>query len=90
MAEEKDSLVLNTEESAELWKRYVREQVWMHLEKVLENAVSGNIGVKYSHPEVRRLETGPEYDTKKADGIQLNLVFKFENVIDIDKDVYKN
>ena len=88
MADEKENLELTKEESAELWKRYVREQVWLHLEKFLENAISGNIGVKYSHPVKEMLETGPEYDPNKADGVQLNLVFEFEDVIDLNEDVY--
>ena len=85
---EKDKLTLTKEESAALWKNYVREQVWLHLEKFLENAISGNIGVKYRHPVLHVLETGPEYNTNKADGVSMNLVFDFENEIDLSKDVY--
>ena len=89
MAEEnKGKKTLTKEESANLWKNYVREQVWLHLEKFLENAISGNIGVKYIHPILQVLETGPEYITNKAKGVHLSLLFDFENEIDLDEDVF--
>ena len=90
MVEEKENLEITKEQSAAFWKNYVREQVWLHLEKFLENAISGNIGVKYSHPVLQVLETGPEYATNKADGVNLSLVFKFEEVIDLNEDVFKD
>lgn len=88
MTKKKEKLIMTKEESAELWKNYVREQVWLHLEKFLENAINGNIGVKYRHPILQMLETGPEYTTNKADGVTLSLMFEFEKEIDLDNDVF--
>lgn len=89
MENEQERLIMTKEESAELWKGYVREQVTLHLEKFLSNAVSGNIGVKYKHPIRQMLETGPDFITNKANGVQLSLVFEFEDIIDLEADVFK-
>ena len=68
------------QESAEEWKKYVREEVNAYLDAFLDLASEGNIGVKYAFADKSVYEDGTvEPDTKEAQGVQMLLNFKFES-----------
>jgi hypothetical protein len=91
MTDDKDKNVESTEKveltekqkSALAWMQYVSDQVNMLLVMFLPIAKSGTVGVKYQPHIKARYESGPDYDHTKADGVEIRLVFDFENTIDI-------
>jgi hypothetical protein len=87
MSEEEGKVELTEKQKSALaWMQYVSNEVNMLLAMFLPVAKSGTVGVKYL-PHVKVMyETGPEYDVNKADGVEIRLVFDFENTIDIPKE----
>ncbi len=65
------------------WIKYVSREVNTILSIFLPISKEGVVGVKYKHPVREVYETGPEYDTTKANGVEVRLVFNFEDVIDM-------
>ena len=76
---------MTTEEKAKAWESYVRNEVNAALDIYLEKAISGNINVKYYPHVMELLESGPQYDNGKADGVLLSIVFEFGEPIDLTK-----
>ena len=70
----------------EEWTKFVRYEVNSCLDKFFPVIKSGNVGVKYTNPVKEKYETHTEYDKDKAIGVTINLVFDFENTINIPKD----
>ncbi len=82
--ETNEEVELTEEEKTALnWMNYVGREVNTLLGMFLPISKEGVVGVKYKHPVREILETGPEYDTGKAEGIEIRLVFNFEEVIDM-------
>jgi hypothetical protein len=79
-------MVDDKEERAKAWIGYVKREVNAYLDSFLQNAKSGNIGVKYIHPIKSKSETGVKYDQDKAEGVKLMVVFHFEDEIDVPKE----
>ena len=76
---------LTPEEKAEAWAKWVRSEVNSALDIYLPKALSGHINVRY-YPHLKEmLETGPDLDETKADGVLLSVVFEFEEPIDLTK-----
>jgi len=71
------------EKKAFEWIKYVSREVNMLLGIFLPISKEGVVGVKYKHPVKVKYETGPVYDTEKAEGVEVRLVFNFEDVIDM-------
>ncbi len=71
------------EKKAFEWIKYVSREVNMLLGIFLPISKEGVVGVKYKHPVKVRYETGPVYDIEKAEGVEIRLVFNFEDVIDM-------
>ena len=80
-----DMAELTPEEKAEAWAKWVRSEVNSALDIYLSKALSGHINVKYYPHVIEMLESGPELDTAKADGVLLSIIFEFEEPIDLTK-----
>jgi hypothetical protein len=67
----------------EEWTKFVRHEVNSCLDKFFPVIKSGNVGIKYTNPVKVQYESGPEYDKSKAIGVTINLVFDFEEAVNI-------
>lgn len=76
---------LTPEEKAEAWAKWVRSEVNSALDIYLPKALSGHINVRYYPHVTEMLDTGPELDETRADGVLLSVVFEFEEPIDLTK-----
>lgn len=66
------------------WDGYVTNEVNSLLELFLPISESGNVGIKYEKAK-GTADSGEQYDIDgKAQGVYINIVFNFENPIDID------
>ncbi len=67
------------------WEGYVRGEINSLLDTFLPTAVNGNVGVRYKNPIISQQPGGIEivYDKTKATAVQISLVFKFSETIDI-------
>lgn len=65
------------------WDEYVRSEIKAILDAYLPETETGNIGIKYSHPIRETYETHTEYDEDKISGVEIRLVFKFIEAIDV-------
>lgn len=82
MAEEKQSVT--KEESAEMWKKMVRENINNCLDRFLDLSMTGNIGIRYANPVLEVHENGDAIlNEKKSNGVEIRIVFQFENEIDM-------
>lgn len=82
--ETNEEVELTEEEKTALnWMNYVGREVNTLLGMFLPISKEGVVGVKYKNPVKEMYETGPVYDTEKAEGIEIRLVFNFEDVIDL-------
>lgn len=72
--------------SPEDWPDFVRYETNSCLDKYLPIVKSGNIGIKYTNPVAMQYEGNTEYNTEKAIGVTITLVFDFEKEIDVPKD----
>jgi hypothetical protein len=80
---------LTEEERAEVarqWETYVRSEVNALLDIFLPNSVNGNVGIKYANPVRAKYETHTEYDTDKAIGVNINIVFMFDREVNLPKE----
>jgi len=86
--EEKSEKIELTEEqkNALAWMQYVSDEVNSLLIMFLPITKAGTVGVQYKKHIRAMYETGPEYDSTKADGIEIRLVFDFDKTIDIPKE----
>ena len=76
---------LSDTEKGEAWASWVRSEVNSALDVYLEKSKSGHINVKYYPHIVEQLESGPQTDDTKADGVQLTVILEFEKPIDLQK-----
>lgn len=76
---------MTKEERAEAWANYVRTEVNSALNIYLDKAISGHINVRYYPHVTEVLESGPQTDDNKADGVLLSIVFEFEEPLDLQK-----
>jgi hypothetical protein len=81
----KEVTEMTPEEKAAAWSEWVRSEVNAALDIYLDKALSGNINVKYFPHVTEVLETGPVFNTNKADGVLLSVEFTFEEAIDLTK-----
>lgn len=77
---------MTKEEVAKQWEEYVRNELNTLLDIYLPITTHGNVGIKYITPIKEKFETHTEYDETKAIGVQLGIVFAFEEAIDIPKE----
>jgi len=60
------------------WDILVRQEVMDHLDMFLPYTKTFNVGVKYLHPIMAKMENGTKIEEQeKANGVQLILDFKF-------------
>ncbi len=71
------------EKKALEWIKYVSREVNTILSIFLPISKEGVVGIKYRPPIKEMYESGPVYDTTKAEGVEVRLVFNFEDVIDM-------
>jgi hypothetical protein len=74
---------VSSEELAESWERYVRDEVNSLLDIFLPEAVNGNVGVIYNRP-VKKVDaaTGQQiFDEDKAKAVDIHIVFEFPEPI---------
>lgn len=83
--EVKDVRDMTPEERAEAWANWVIDEVNAALRVYLPISKSGNIGVRYNQHVVEEMESGPVYDSNKADGVLISVTFDFETPIDLTK-----
>jgi len=74
---------LTEEERAVKWMNYVSDEVNALLAVFLPISKEGVVGMKYKPSVMEILETGPVYDYNKAEGVEIRLIFNFEEKIDI-------
>jgi len=74
---------LTKEERALKWMNYVSAEVNALLAMFLPVSKEGVVGVRYKPAVVEVLETGPVYDNSKAEGVEIRLVFNFEEKVSI-------
>lgn len=67
------------------WSDYVRSEVAALLDTYLPSASTGNVGIRYKKPVIATDEAGMpvEFDNTKAEAVSINLVFEFDEAIDI-------
>lgn len=70
------------EESAQMWAQYVRSELNALLDIYLPNSKSGTVGVNYRHPITARHPGYDEWDETKAAGVEIRIVFDFEEIVD--------
>jgi hypothetical protein len=80
---DKDKVEITGFDAAEEWENYVRHEVNTVLNIFLPISNKGNIGIKYVNPVKAQYESGTEYDKNKAIGVEVKLLFKFEEEIDV-------
>ena len=68
------------------WMTYVRNEVNTLLDIFLPVSKSGTVGVKYNKAVVAVYESGPELDPNIAEGVEIRLVFDFDNKVKIPKE----
>jgi hypothetical protein len=85
VTEEKEELT-EEQQQALRWMSYVRNEVNTLLNIFLPISKSGTVGVKYSNPVVAVYESGPEYDSSVAEGVEIRLVFDFEQKVKVPKE----
>ncbi len=71
--------------SPEEWEVSVKKSVMEYVDSFLSMSKSCNMGTLYYHPIKERYETHEELDQNKIAGVELRIVFDFENVFDKDK-----
>ena len=68
------------------WDILVRQEIMDHLDMFLPYTKTFNIGTKYTHPVVGKMEDGVEVtDKEKVSGVQLILDFNFINAVKLEK-----
>jgi hypothetical protein len=74
---------LTPEEMAKAWENYVRNEVNTLLDIFLPEAISGNVGVIYSHPvkEVSAKTGESIVDKDKATAVDIHIVLDFPEAI---------
>lgn len=80
---------LTEEERAVKWMNYVADEVNSLLAMFLPISKEGVVGMKYKPAVIEVLESGPVYNNKKASGVEIRLVFNFEESIAIPPDEKK-
>jgi hypothetical protein len=80
---------MTKEEIADAWSNWVRSEVNAALDIYLARAVEGNIGVKYGAHVVEETEAGKVYDDSKADSVMINILFNFEEPLDLNAPMVK-
>lgn len=81
MAEE-EKTEMTKEEQAKLWEDYVRNEVNTLLDIYLKDAVAGNVGIRYGHPEISLMEDGTKlFDENRINVAAITVVLRFEEPI---------
>ena len=65
------------------WEDYVKLEISALLNTYLPHSVNGNVGIKYIHPIVAQYEGSTDFDNNKYIGVEIKLVFQFENELTI-------
>ena len=80
-----DEIKVPEDVNVEDWAEYVRSEVTALLDIYLPKASTGNVGIRYKKPVLSTDEAGVsvEFDNTKADAVSINLVFEFDEAIDI-------
>jgi hypothetical protein len=68
------------------WEDYVKLEVNTLLNTFLPYSSNGNVGIKYIHPVKVQYEGSEEYDDEKYSGVEIRLIFHFENVLKVKPD----
>lgn len=84
LMDEEELKEISPEERAAAWEKYVRDEVNHVLDIYLPESITGNIGIKYVHPEegFDHRAGKPTYNDKKAIGVTVIIDFKFADVIE--------
>lgn len=69
----------------EEWEASVKKSVMEYVESFLSISKSCNMGTLYYHPVKERYEDHEELDQNKIAGVELRIVFDFDNIVDKDK-----
>lgn len=67
------------------WEASVRDSVMEYVDSFLSISKSCNMGTLYHHPIKVEYETHKELDQDKIAGVELRIVFDFEDTVDKDK-----
>jgi len=60
------------------WEEYVKLEISALLNTYLPYSVNGNVGIKYIHPIKAQYEGSTEFDDDKYSGVEIRVVFQFE------------
>lgn len=82
--EEKIDTVVEEKEVNE-WADHVMSNLTSLLQGYINNAKDAGVRIKYSSPITAQYETHTDYDTTKADGVQLVIDIEFDGLIDMPK-----
>lgn len=74
----KEAPELTEEERSVAWMNYVSDEVNALLALFLPISKEGVVGVKYKPVVMAQYESGPQHDLSKAEGVEIRLVFNFE------------
>jgi len=80
--DDKSKSGLTNEDSSVMWERYVRSELNAMLDIFLPNSKSGTVGVKYKPVIIKRHPGYDELDETKARGVEVRIVFDFEEIVD--------
>jgi hypothetical protein len=69
----------------EEWEASVKESVVNYVDAFLKMSKSCNMGTLYYHPVKEEYETHTELDQGKIAGVELRIVFDFDEIFDKDK-----
>lgn len=76
---------LTSEEKAEAWAKWIRNEVNSALDIYLPVSKEGFVRIQYSPHIQEVLESGPVYHPTKMSAVQISLIFEFDEPIDISK-----
>jgi len=80
---EEEKTEMTEEERAEAWEVYVRSEMNAILDLYLPDAIAGNVGIKYGHPEIGTMEDGSKmFDEGKVNVVAVTMVLRLGEPIE--------
>jgi len=80
---EEEKTEMTEEERAEAWEVYVRSEMNAILDLYLPDAIAGNVGIKYGHPEIGTMEDGSKmFHEGKVNVVAVTMVLRLGEPIE--------
>lgn len=77
---------MTEEERTVSWEEYVRSEMNAILDLYLDDAIAGNVGIRYGHPEIGTMEDGSKmFDESKINVVAVTMVLRLGDTVDSPK-----